>query len=562
MLVSKTTKNLMYWNKKRGIIFAFITMFETIFLTAFCLCGFFEHFFSILILFFVFDFFILLCMKVIVNEKNLKSFIYEQLDVVKKTKIDNNDKVVWAIPVTDKTLNINMIKYNLKQSYRNVQIWFIENIVDDIRREELYLFAKKKGIKVFSVGAKAKLPRFVLINRFLKYSGADYDYFVTSKPDEILDHNFILYSLKFFHSDIATYLGYICPIAYCFGGKNLYSNSVKWHNDVYAYKHFNQSYLLGKNAWFDSETFMVKKELLMQMGNSFPENDNEKEYIFDYMSKNDWTGLNIIVAPVKRFFKSSYESTVNKFNERVATYAYLFKNQPYLRYNKASSINFGYRMKFLFITPFTSVLYIFLVTAAVFLVDSYIGDIKETIDPHNTHFIENVIIYIITATFLLLIFVILLVYHVRVVKFPQSIWYSICIGCFYLSIIWKSLFTSIRLISSKKSVFKKESVCKNVLINLAKLIIAGGLFTFLIMFWHWRTLYELHYTILLAWILCINILALTILSATSYFFLKFLQLLPCHRKVDPEKVDKKVHPLNRYILDYYKDNKYLDKKTK
>jgi cellulose synthase/poly-beta-1,6-N-acetylglucosamine synthase-like glycosyltransferase len=89
---------------------------------------------------------------------------------------------------------------SMKQTYKNFEIWISDGSDKEECKKELDAFCKEHKINLFRLGGSGSKNKADNTNKFLKYSGVDFDYLLITDADAVVHKNFVETSVKMFLS--------------------------------------------------------------------------------------------------------------------------------------------------------------------------------------------------------------------------------------------------------------------------------------------------------------------------------------------------------------------------
>ncbi|WEK83001.1 MAG: glycosyltransferase [Mycoplasma sp.] len=233
---------------------------------------------------------------------------YEELEIYHSTKLPKDKpKVVCVYTIHDDLFPAKVLHLK-KQTYKNIEIWISDGSEKPENKKFAKEFALKNGINYYRLSSPSK-NKGDNLNRFLKYSGAKFDYLMIQDPDVIIPERFIESSLRFFYSknNYSNKLGYISPCIYTYRGKSIFSEMFRigWDGLRQVFdgvKWFSPN----SRTNFYSACCLIKKEVLIDEQNpkqlKFPDGSLEDWYLEIDANRAGWHGIiNLLCVAREKF---------------------------------------------------------------------------------------------------------------------------------------------------------------------------------------------------------------------------------------------------------------------
>ena len=333
------------------------------------------------------------------NKHLRKMFVNECLEIVNFTKMPNKLPKVVYVYTTHNDFMPGRLLQNMKQSYKNFEVWISDGSSNKQIIDEIDLFVKKySNVHLFRMKNESK-NKADNLNTFLKESGATFDYLLIADADEALHERFVEKTLPFFYSSKIDRLAYVTPLNQTYRTRSLFSNYGRFVEDFVFFNDLKSNWTLsdyphtyGASSLFSGE--FVKKV----MGNQFPIGCFEDWYSENIAVRKGWAGLITPITICTQAFDSSSPALFSRLM-RINDWGIKYnKEQAFKDYNEKYEKWFMKAFLILFI-PLIILLIIFILSTLIWLF-SYHFDFILSNKPLMFSLIVNVTLLLIGLIFL------------------------------------------------------------------------------------------------------------------------------------------------------------------
>lgn len=163
----------------------------------------------------------------IIKRKCMNLYAKECLEIINSTKLPEKLPKVLYVYTTHNDLIEARVLQNMKQTYKNFEVWVSDGSDNPQWREKIKNFCTKNNINLFQLDIKGSKNKADNLNQFLKQYNKDYDYLLIGDADEVFHENFVEYGIKMFCSNRIKNLSYITPLNVNYRSKGIYPNTTR-----------------------------------------------------------------------------------------------------------------------------------------------------------------------------------------------------------------------------------------------------------------------------------------------------------------------------------------------
>ncbi len=224
--------------------------------------------------------FLYLISEIILKKKCMKLYANECKEIIDSTVLPKNPPKVLYIYTTHNDLIESRVLQNMKQSYKNFEVWVSDGSSDKEWRKKIKDFCNKNKINLYQLESKASKNKADNINQFLKNYKGDYDYLLIGDADEVFHENFVEYSIKIFLSNKIKNLSYIAPLNINYRSKGIYPNTTRLlETFIFYWILFARCFTQSSIPPLSGQSCLISKQSLIEC------NQEEK---FDDGNLEDW----------------------------------------------------------------------------------------------------------------------------------------------------------------------------------------------------------------------------------------------------------------------------------
>ena len=243
----------------------------------------------------------------ILKNKCIRIFNNECLEIINMTELPKKLPKVLYIYTTHNDFIEARVLQNMKQSYKNFELWVSDGSTKLEWRNKIKNFCEQNNINLFQLDEKGSKNKADNLNQFLKNYKGDYDYLLIGDSDEVFHPNFVEGALKLFYSEKITDLGFVTPFNIPYRSKGIYPNTSRILESKSFYGRLYKNFNLSNIPPLAGQSCLISKKYLLEC-NQFLAFDNgnlEDWYLESSMVENLFFG---ILLPC---FPCYYEPDIN-----------------------------------------------------------------------------------------------------------------------------------------------------------------------------------------------------------------------------------------------------------
>ena len=261
----------------------------------------------------------------IMKKKTLTIYTKECYEIISNTKLPEKLPKVLYIYTTHNDFIEARVLQNMKQTYKNFEVWVSDGSSKQEWRDKVSNFCKEHKINLFQLELPGSKNKADNLNNFLRNYKGEYDYILIGDSDEVFHPNFVESAVKMFYYPNIKNLGYVSPININYRCKGIYPNTLRILETNNYYwevlpRSLNNHYL----APLPGQSCLISKEVFekVAINSQFDEGNLEDWYLETNMVENGYHGVMIPNTPC--FFEPDV-NIVAHFNRIMRVYDWIIR---------------------------------------------------------------------------------------------------------------------------------------------------------------------------------------------------------------------------------------------
>ena len=214
---------------------------------------------------------------IILNNKLIKIFNNECLEIIHNTKLpDNLPKVLYIYTTHNDFIGARVLQ-NMRQSYKNFEVWVSDGSDSLEWRNKIKKFCEKNNINLFQLGEGGSKNKADNLNQFLRNYKNNFEYLLVGDADEVFHHNFVESAIKLFYSDKIKNLGFVAPFNVNYRSKGIYANTSRFTDTNSFYARLANNFKLSILPPLSGQSCLISKKSLVECNKSLKFDDGNLE---------------------------------------------------------------------------------------------------------------------------------------------------------------------------------------------------------------------------------------------------------------------------------------------
>lgn len=229
-----------------------------------------------------------------IKKKCIKLYADECKQIIKSTTLPKNLPKVLYIYTCHNDLIEARVLQNLKQTYKNFELWVSDGSSSEEWRNKIKLFCNKNNINLFQIGGSGSKNKADNLNHFLKQYKNEYDYLLIGDADEVFNENFVENAIKIFVSKKIKNLSYITPLNVNYRSKGIYPNVSRiLETTAFTWTLFSKNFNNYNLAPIAGQSCLISRESIIECNGDikFDEGNLEDWYLESMMVENSNYGI-------------------------------------------------------------------------------------------------------------------------------------------------------------------------------------------------------------------------------------------------------------------------------
>lgn len=277
---------------------------------------------------------------------SIKLYVRECYSIINNTKITKKaPKVVYVYTVHNDLIEARILE-NMKQTYKNFEVWISDGSSKKEYQKYVRKFAQKHNINLMQMPLPGSKHKADNLNYFLENYKGQFDYLLIGDCDEAINHNFVEHAVKIYLANKNNKIGFISSLSYCYRSKGLFTNALRFVEGIYIFDFFmGRSFQRNHTSSLTSQVCLLSKELLNANGGKFNDVPLEDWFLETSSVENNFFGILLPTAICYHEFDTSIIA-YNKRNCRV--YSWMIYWWKHYLWNKLLKFNFKYTAWYMF----------------------------------------------------------------------------------------------------------------------------------------------------------------------------------------------------------------------